>query len=216
MCLLSYFPQTDGPVLTSNRDISIRRPAAESIKEYVYKGRRVAYPRDYKGGSWMAYDDHRMIFLLNGHKTNHVSRDDYVRSRGLVLLDLFAADDVIEAWEEMELSGIEPFTIVYVTGGELYELGWDDHEKYKTSLSTTDSHLWMSSTLYSDEDKHRIGREFRQLSAPTSARLMDFNEENSYARIKVPAEKIGVVETVSTYQLFTDKKRIRHLELIHQ
>ncbi len=220
MCLLSYYPSSksgDGPVLTSNRDISIRRPTADSIKEYEYKGKTVAFPRDYKGGSWMAYDRSRMIFLLNGHKINHHSRDNYARSRGLVLLDLFIAPDVLATWESsFDLDGIEPFTIVYVTADGLYELGWDENRKYTTSLSTKEAHMWMSSTLYTEEDKQRIQKEFQNIKNPTSMDLMDFNEKNNYAAIKLPIDKIEVVETVCTYQLLKAENRIRHLELIHQ
>lgn len=219
MCLLSYIPQPDaglGPILTSNRDISIHRPAADSIMERDYNGKTVAYPRDYKGGSWMAYDQQQMIFLLNGYKINHQSREAYARSRGLILLDLFIAPSTIDAWATIDLTDIEPFTIVYFSEEGLYEFGWDENRKFKTALNLEQSHLWMSSTLYTETDKQRIWKAFKEMRNPTSLDLLEFNESNNYAAIKIPSEKIERVETVCTYQLLRDKKHIRHIELIHQ
>lgn len=212
MCLLSYHPLEGGPVFTSNRDISIHRPAAGLVQAHAYLDKKLHFPMDHRGGSWMAHDQGRMIFLLNGYAQAPTQIENKGRSRGLILLDLFASEGFSQAWESILLAGVEPFTIVFHDGTVLMELGWDGVEKHARSCDPERPQLWMSSTLYHDEDRSRIGALYTAMELPDKRRLLRFNQENNYASIKLPAEKVPEVETTSIYQLYHEGGRIIHTE----
>ena len=87
MCLLSYVKLGEQFVFTSNRDINILRPAAEKTTQYLINNTAISFPKDYKGGTWLAYKDNSLIILLNGASQNHRPLDKYRMSRGLILLE---------------------------------------------------------------------------------------------------------------------------------
>lgn len=205
MCLLSYVGLGDLKVFTSNRDISIRRPAAEKIATYPINGQEIKFPRDYKGGSWLAYDDNNIIVLLNGAAKNHISKKEYRKSRGLILLDLLAQKDTIAYWNAIDLDDIEPFTIVYLdSNNDLYELMWDYNQKKIRHLDTSANHVWLSSTLYTPAEKQIVGDKFRVAPLSSLENILSFNEVNTYQATKSAATKVHHVETVCHHQIIKE------------
>ena len=59
---------------------------------------------------------------------------EYRKSRGLIALDLIASKDILKTWQITDLTDIEPFTIVFFNGNELYQLQWDEFEKSTQNL----------------------------------------------------------------------------------
>mgnify|MGYP000849802617 CR=1 FL=1 len=153
MCTVSFVSAGDKKIITSNRDEHIGRqtaypPAAERIN-----GRQLIFPKDPKaGGTWFAVSERGAVsVLLNGAFARHTPAPPYRKSRGLVLLDITAAESPVAAFEEMELYNIEPFTLVHYQPAQLYELRWDGDNRYQKELDASGNHIWSSSTLYKEE-----------------------------------------------------------------
>ncbi|MBK7854135.1 MAG: NRDE family protein [Bacteroidetes bacterium] len=65
------------------------------------------------GGSWFAVDEFANIaVLLNGAAQKHIEQPPYLRSRGLVLIDVISNTNPFDLWEIIPLEKIEPFTLI--------------------------------------------------------------------------------------------------------
>jgi len=118
---------------------------------------RMLFPKDaVAGGTWIGLSDKdSMICLLNGGFKIHERAASYKKSRGVVVIDLLKSNDLKAAIEAYDCNGIEPFTIVAADWtSDLYflEFVWDGSKKYIRHLAK-ETHIWSSSTLYTDEMK---------------------------------------------------------------
>jgi hypothetical protein len=150
MCTVSLVPGNNGYFLTSNRDEKRIRGHAVPPAIYHCKGARLLYPKDADaGGTWMALNDNgNAAVLLNGGFIKHLSAPPYERSRGLVLLDIIAAEKPFRFFSEMVLTGIEPFTVVILEQDGFYECRWDGINKHLKQLRENQPYIWSSVTLY--------------------------------------------------------------------
>ena len=153
MCTVSFVNVNGKIIITSNRDEKIIRPNAIEPKTYHLNNKKVIFPKDNKaGGTWYAIDEHsNVLVLLNGAEEKHVLKDNYRKSRGLIVLDLISSESPLEAWNAIDLDLIEPFTLVLFENQKLFQLRWNEIEKSTLELDTNQSHIWSSSTLYSKE-----------------------------------------------------------------
>ena len=158
MCTVTYIPiNKTNFILTSSRDVPYARERALHPKEYLEDGVKLTYPKDGKaGGTWIGTSDkNRLICLLNGGFTNHVSNGNYRKSRGIIVKDLLKQSEINSALSEIDLTGIEPFTLVIVDWNDslqLIEFVWDGNTKHITELPQK-MHIWSSSTLYDENMK---------------------------------------------------------------
>lgn len=158
MCTVTLLPFNEEDfILTSSRDVPYAREKAEVPKKYVEDGTELIYPKDGQaGGTWIGSSDKkRLICLLNGGFKNHRQKDQYAKSRGIIVKDLLKADDITEACKTIDLENIEPFTLVIVEWDFklfFFEFVWDGAVKHLKILPK-EPHIWSSSTLYSDEMK---------------------------------------------------------------
>ena len=156
MCSVSFVPLEDGFLLTSNRDEKSYRPTMEP-KIYFENEVKLLYPQDEKaGGTWIvAKDDGTCIVLLNGAFVKHQKKEDYCKSRGVVLKEIITAEEPIFYFSEMNLKQIEPFTLIIFQKSILTEVKWDGIEKHIIQKSLDKPHFWSSATLYdqSQQDK---------------------------------------------------------------
>ncbi|MBS1567184.1 MAG: NRDE family protein, partial [Bacteroidetes bacterium] len=149
MCTVTYIP--DGPDachLTSNRDERKDRARALPPRRYG----NIVYPKDpVAGGSWVALTrDGDAGVLLNGAFVKHAGNQVYRKSRGLVFLDIIHAQCPVLRWHDIDLEGIEPFTLVLFIQKKLWECRWDGQQRYMRSLDTARPHIWSSVTLYDE------------------------------------------------------------------
>lgn len=153
MCTVTFYQDKWKTILTSNRDEHKDRPTAALPTKYKVGNNAIYYPKDpLGGGTWFAISEQGGVFvLLNGAAKKHVHSPPYRKSRGLVLLDLAADNDVIGAWNTMDLLGIEPFTIIAYAKQILRQLRWDGNTKNSIELDTSIPHIWSSSSLYDPE-----------------------------------------------------------------
>lgn len=154
MCTVSFAPLKDSFVLTSNRDEKISRPTI-SPKVYIEKGIKLLYPKDEKaGGTWIvAKNEGTAIVLLNGAFENHKKESSYLKSRGVVLMEMIKSSNPLSHFSSMLLKGVEPFTLIVFQNNKLVELKWDEKQKYAMEHSVSEPHIWSSATLYNQKQR---------------------------------------------------------------
>ena len=184
MCTVSYIPSKNGVILTSNRDEHVSRRAKLSFEERKINGHKVIFPQDSAaGGSWFAMNERGGInILLNGAFTNHQRILPYARSRGLILLEITAQQDVMAHLRKLSFHRIEPFTLVVYTTPDLWEFRWDGQQKYFTRKDSAQPHIWSSATLYDEQavaDRETLFANFiRETEAVSPFKTLGFHQEN--------------------------------------
>jgi len=169
--------------MTSNRDEQPKRRAFE-IRTEIRNGKTIRFPQDPQaGGTWFVVDDGgNVAILLNGAAEKHRHAPPYRRSRGLILLDFFATDDALASWTAIDLANVEPFTVVLYQSSSLFQLRWDGSDKETVGLSTSDDHIWSSSTLYPAEVRRQREGWFREFLSeqpfPTADALFEFHRHS--------------------------------------
>lgn len=163
MCTVSFVNSQGKIIITSNRDEQVLRPAA-APKNYLINQKNLIFPKDPKaGGTWYAVDEQaNVIVLLNGADEKHDWNPPYRKSRGLILLDIFSSASAIIAWESINLSNIEPFTLVLFQDQQLYQLRWNGNEKNILQMDSNQNYVWSSSTLYNREIREKRTEWFYQ------------------------------------------------------
>lgn len=116
----------------------------------------LTYPKDIEsGGSWIAYSrGKRIACLLNGGFIKQTRKASYLKSRGLVLLESFDHDSISNFIENVDLYGIEPFTMLlldFKNGLTFFSLVWDGNSKHISRVDPDRAHIWSSATLYKPE-----------------------------------------------------------------
>ncbi len=178
MCTVTYLPLGNNNfILTSSRDVPFIREKASYPKKYVEDGVEMYYPIDGKAeGTWIGTSSKkRLICLLNGGFEYHTSRASYKKSRGIIVKDLLKVDNIHNELHNIDLKGVEQFTITIVdwkTTLELIEFVWDGMTKHIKTLSQ-EPHIWSSSTLYDESIK-----QLRLDWFASWQKDKDFNQEN--------------------------------------
>lgn len=158
MCTVTFIPLPDNNfILTSSRDVPYSREKAIMPNYYPDGDVRIEYPKDGKaGGTWIGHSSRkRLICLLNGGFQNHVSAENYRKSRGIIVLELLKEEDINQALKEINLENIEPFTLVIVEWDFdlfLFEFVWDGNQKHFRIVPKIPS-IWSSATLYDEKTK---------------------------------------------------------------
>jgi len=152
MCTVSFYRDNSKVIITSNRDEHINRPSAISLKKTSYGAKTVYYPKDPQaGGTWFVVNSIGFVFvLLNGAKDKHIPNPPYRKSRGLILLDIINSNNFLEEWNLINLSNIEPFTVIAFVNHQLFQICWNEVEKSLIQLDSNKAYIWSSSTLYSE------------------------------------------------------------------
>jgi uncharacterized protein with NRDE domain len=153
MCTVTYIKYNDQYFFTSNRDENINRQSSLHPQKNVFESFTLYYPEDPIGnGTWFCVkNDGTICILLNGAKQKHVSNGPYLKSRGVVLLELIKYQNIALGWEEMNLQKIEPFTVIAFSNETLFQLRWNGIEKESIELNADEPHIWSSATLYSED-----------------------------------------------------------------
>lgn len=157
MCTVTLIPTKKSFILTSNRDEAIGRKTLP-LDCYQLNGTRMLFPKDQvAGGTWIAVNEgQQMVCLLNGGYQDHVKMNHYRHSRGVVVTDILAQNNLWEAMQKYTCDNLEPFTLVGVdwsTQLAFYEMVWDGTEKHLRILDAQIPHIWSSSTLYTEQMK---------------------------------------------------------------
>lgn len=153
MCTVSLIPVRDKYFITSNRDEKNSRQQAIPPALYEFNNARLIFPKDADaGGSWIAlHENGNAAVLLNGAFKKHFSTPPYRQSRGLTFLHVIGDENPVRRFDKLNLEGIEPFTLVIIDRGDLYECRWDASNKHCRQLRKYRHYIWSSVTLYEQE-----------------------------------------------------------------
>lgn len=178
MCTVSFVYANNSFLLTSNRDEKITRPSAIKPKIYQTETKKIIYPKDAKaGGTWFVVDEFgNAIILLNGGKTKHIAKEKYRLSRGVIVLQLMASNAIVSTWKTIDLTDIEPFTLLVLEDKQPFQLQWSGEEKFTDELEINQTYIWSSSTLYSPD--------IQQQRAEWFVEYMNENKEISSEKMK--------------------------------
>ena len=181
MCTVSFVPLKGSFCITSNRDESVLREKAIPPTKYNINNKEIYFPKDPKaGGTWFAHNNKNCIVLLNGAEEKHVQKQNYRKSRGLIVLELVGSENPFKAWELIDLNGIEPFTIILFSEKKLHQLQWNELNKSTLELDITKHYIWSSSTLYEKEVRAERAKWFEDFMNSekniTKDKLLDFHQ----------------------------------------
>ncbi len=217
MCTVTFLPLPDhGFVLTSNRDVGYQREKALYPALYEEEGVSLFYPKDGKaGGTWIGTSRNtRLICLLNGGFNDHKRAASYLKSRGLIVKEFLIAKRFEETCLQMNLEGIEPFTMVVVDWKEktkLFEFVWDGEQRFLKELDQK-PHIWSSSTLFTSEMKNMRREWFAkwlEQAEKSPKSILEFHSEagigDPETDVVLKREKVG---TVSITQVVKSNEQI--------
>lgn len=216
MCTVTIFAKGKNDfVLTSNRDEAPNRVSL-SPDFYLVNNTKMLFPKDEKaGGTWIGISDKsRLICLLNGGFTLHERKESYRLSRGVVVTDLLASEEIVSAIENYNLQDIEPFTLVIAdwnTDLQFFELVWDGTKKHFTKLPK-EAKVWSSSTLYSKEmreERKQWFEGFKTENELSSAKALQFHKNTNTDNTEYGVVmNRGFVKTTSVTQIVKIKDAI--------
>lgn len=157
MCTLTFIPAKKSVFITHSRDEKKLRSKATPPAFQIIDGVHILFPKDGKaGGTWIGMNDNGdAAALLNGAFRKHIHQPPYLKSRGLIVLELLSAIDMRKGFSTMDLTGVEPFTVVLWSNRQLFECRWDGQKKYARLLDHKVPHIWSSATLYEDAAKEK-------------------------------------------------------------
>lgn len=223
MCTVTYLPLADGILFTSNRDEKTTRGNAVLPAIYPSSTGNLLYPKDLLGGgTWIAaHDNGNVIVFLNGGFEAHEPNPPYKKSRGLILLELIDAFNMLQQAEKIDLSAIEPFTAILWQDGCLSELRWTGSSKEIIKKDPQVPHLWASATLYADKIIEKRRAWFQQWleknPAPAQQDILNFHrfagEGDNQNDLVI--ERNGILRTVSITSILIndDKAFMSYLDL---
>ncbi|MDV7186899.1 NRDE family protein [Lutibacter sp. TH_r2] len=221
MCTVTLLPlENKNFILTSNRDEHPNR-ATISPKKYTENGVDMFFPKDEKaGGTWIGVSKkNRMICVLNGAYKNHVKKKKYLKSRGVIAKEILKSNNFLMYVEELNLKGIEPFTMIIADWNSLenlyYELIWNEETKHLNKLNNKPK-IWSSSTLYTDQIKEKRKLWFKnwlETSELSSKEILKFHHLEKGAKEQSILMCRPNCETVSITQV---KKESLKVEIIYE
>ena len=214
MCTVTYIPYKNGFILSSNRDESPLR-ADNTLTEEIILDKKVLFPKDLKGGSWLfASMERQVLCVLNGAKYKHKHRPPYRESRGIIAKSFFNHKHPRTYFQELNLDGIEPFTMIIVHENKLYEFQWNEKAKHINQLDSSLPHIWSSSTLYTAEIARKKSEIFYDfLNAKKSISLNDIKDIHRNGKVGDPEQDFvmnrhNIVCTISVSHVVVDKKEV--------
>lgn len=180
MCTVTFIPVKDTYFITSNRDEKHIRGQALPPEKYVENGTGIVYPKDADaGGTWIAMNDKGVAaVLLNGAFEKHESRPPYRVSRGVIFLEILRANMPAIFFMDMDLSGIEPFTMI-IFDNYLCECRWTGTTMHCRQLEKDQSYIWSSATLYNETVVKKREQWFKTFfennPSPTQEDILNFH-----------------------------------------
>ncbi len=221
MCTVTYVPTNSGYFLTSNRDEKNTRAKALAPALYTFDNAELIFPKDVdKGGTWIVLKENGdSLCLLNGAFESFVDTGIYKISRGTIVLQIAATNNLIEAFSNIDLIDTAPFTLVIVFDKKLFECRWDGKKKHCKQIDNRNAHIWSSVTLYNSSQQRKRQRWFElwQINNPTPLQkdLFNFhkntgdgnveddlimNRKNNYFTVSITGISVSYEECLMQYE----------------
>ena len=216
MCTVTLVRKEGKIIITSNRDERTTRPASHKPELQLVGNKKLLFPKDpLAGGSWFVVDDESNVgVLLNGADKPHDIKPSYRMSRGVILLNLLAASSPINEWQKIDLTEIEPFTVILTQGRQSYQLQWNETAKNMVSLEDTGNFIWSSATLYTEEIRLARAKWFSTfLSEFPEATPQQLREFHKYTKGNDPKNGLvinrdNIVQTQSITQAVIENNKV--------
>ncbi len=197
MCTVVFIPFQGHYFMASLRDEHPKRIKANLPVLAISKQQKYMAPIDPTGGgSWLGINEYgSVVILLNGGFENHTKKSSYAKSRGKIVTELLSVKHIITYWETIDLINMEPFTLIVWSNKMLWQLVWDGNKKYQINVDSYTSHIWSSSTLYTEIEKNErhviFNKWINQSSVIDKSSLLNFftNERNSTESIFIRNSK---------------------------
>jgi hypothetical protein len=221
MCTVTFIPQKEGFIFTSNRDEIPTRNAEQIITDENY-----IYPKDEgRGGTWfLIYKGNYVRCLLNGAFEKHKHQPPYAKSRGLMMLDSRNFETIRDLANHYSFEGIEPFTLVEISFRDEtivpMEVRWDGQRIFFEEFSAVERRIWSSSTLY-PKDVRELREEWFAENLPEGNLTMDdlytfhTSEPTSDSTINVLMIRENGPRTISISQFQSNGDVFRHRNLLN-
>lgn len=224
MCTVSVLPLQNGHVFTFSRDEKPERHTPHFITQQQLAHKEIYYAKDSRaGGTWFAADNRgNAAMLFNGAFKKHEKQQGYKKSRGIILLQLITALNMLRFFEEEELKGVEPFSILLFENKNLYRLTWDGVSKHITPLLNKTGYIFSSATLYDERIQQQrrlwLADFFIQQQQITSDGIFQFHSgyKSDDKENGLIIERPGSCSTLSISQLIitAGAAEMKHVDLI--
>lgn len=220
MCTVTYLPQSDGSVVTANRDESPFRNA-DGLSGYSNKiGEEFLIAKEpLQGGTNLAIGKEFTTVLLNGAFFPHERKLNYRKSRGIIVLDSLNFESLND-FEWNHLEGVEPFTLLRF-GKIIEEVRWDETKLHYKTYDPNFPLIVASAKLYSPEVLGKRQNWFAQLfkkRTPESDEIWSFhiNGGDGDPENDMVMNRRDLVCTVSVSQVITssNKQEVKHFDLV--
>jgi uncharacterized protein with NRDE domain len=181
MCTVSFVNSNNKIIITSSRDEHKDRGNTAEPVCFELTHKKICFPKDEKSqGTWFGVSSKNEIMVLfNGGFQNHVRQPYYRKSRGIIFTDLLGSADVLAAWAAIDLTDIEPFSLVYFALQQLHKMTWTGAEKTLEALPLSQSYIWSSPTLYTPEQAAErqiwFAEKMSHTEQPTPQDMIDFH-----------------------------------------
>jgi hypothetical protein len=161
-----------------NRDEKRSRPEGRSPASRTIHGRRVLYPSEPTGGTWVALTDRGISFALINWYSVPASGDGDAVSRGIVIPSIGDADSPASAdrsLSELLLGRMNPFRLVGVFPDcrEITEWRWD-LKQVTRKRHTWCARQWISSGFDEPGAQRVRNKTFRKALTQKSAGTLDW------------------------------------------
>jgi len=220
---VTYIPAGDKYFISSNRDEKTSRSNAIAPALYEINNKKMIFPKDGDaGGSWTALHENRnAAVLLNGAFENHIAMPPYRESRGKVFLNIIGDGRPVRCFHQLDLDGIEPFTLIILEKDGLYDCRWDGKKKYCQQLEKHRPYIWSSATLYDRNIASKREQWFDSFlnshPHPTQKDILEFHQlaGDGDMHNNLLMERDGVYATVSITSMLLTKDRgsMKYLDL---
>ncbi len=144
MCTVTCLIRSNEIILTSNRDIPIKRPHSKPPKMYNFNSKNILFPLDPIGkGSWVGTNDTEIVCLLN-----HKGEEKGIESRGLLLRKILTHEIKLNDLESISKK-YNPYKLIYLNNYEkkFYEITWNT-KKLNLDKITDSLKIWSSNSIY--------------------------------------------------------------------
>jgi uncharacterized protein with NRDE domain len=226
MCTVTYIPINEKYFITSNRDEKNVRGTALHPAVYEINGKKLIYPKDANaGGTWIAlHENGNAAVLLNGAFEKHIPRPPYRSSRGIILLEIISNERPARHFHQMDLSNMEPFTLILSEQENLYEYRWDGRIKYGRQLKKHRPYIWSSATLYDKDTVSKREQWFADFlnnnPNPTQQDILSFHRfsgnEDHANNLVMKRENIYSTVSITSIFLTAERASMKYLDLKHQ
>jgi|TARA_R110000787_G_C13368980_1_gene440695 transport and Golgi organization protein 2 len=222
MCTVTFYPNNNEYILTSSRDEVKHRPTL-APKKYTIINQEITFPKDETaGGTWIATNNKtKTVCLLNGAFEKHQRKESYTRSRGLVLLESFSYSSIEDFINDINLNGVEPFTLLLFDTKntlEITELRWDETKKHVSKIDAAQPHIWSSSTLYDKTTREQRKKWFQLLLEKNEHLNKDLllkfhlSKHDKDAFNDIVMKRANGLQTVSVSQIVMNNSKVANFD----